>query len=151
MSRVRVRSGDTDFGIDLGAYSSRTTLMTGHATKEAGENLKAMILEVLGPGAGHWTESALDIKQGLVKISGDPVDFSAIPHRLHQGAPGAGRRPARGRGAHLPRGRPPGLTCGGGTLVATGKVQAPGAGRQVQGRGGGAPARPTAARLRWPR
>jgi CO/xanthine dehydrogenase Mo-binding subunit len=32
---VRVSSGDTDFGVDLGAYSSRQTLMTGHAVKEA--------------------------------------------------------------------------------------------------------------------
>ena len=30
---VRVKSGDTDLALDLGAYSSRTTLMTGHAAR----------------------------------------------------------------------------------------------------------------------
>ena len=44
---VRLESGDTDFGVDLGAYSSRQTLMTGQATKEAAEDVKRQVLEVL--------------------------------------------------------------------------------------------------------
>ena len=44
---VRVISGDTDFGVDLGAYSSRQTLMTGHAVKEAAESAKRQVLEAL--------------------------------------------------------------------------------------------------------
>jgi len=34
LSDVKVISGDSDLSVDLGAYSSRTTLMTGHATKD---------------------------------------------------------------------------------------------------------------------
>jgi 4-hydroxybenzoyl-CoA reductase subunit alpha len=47
LEMVRLESGDTDFGVDLGAYSSRQTLMTGHATKEAAEDVKRQVLEVL--------------------------------------------------------------------------------------------------------
>ncbi len=42
---VRVLSGDTDLSVDLGAYSSRQTLMTGHATKEAAEDVKRQVRE----------------------------------------------------------------------------------------------------------
>ncbi len=47
LADVRVTSGDTDLSVDLGAYSSRQTLMTGHATKEAAEDVKRQVLEVL--------------------------------------------------------------------------------------------------------
>jgi 4-hydroxybenzoyl-CoA reductase alpha subunit len=70
---VRIESGDTDFGIDLGAYSSRTTMMTGHATKEAADNMKELILGELAAEL-EIDRARLDIKQGMVKIVGDPVD-----------------------------------------------------------------------------
>jgi len=46
---VRVVSGDTELTpIDLGAYSSRQTLMTGWATKRAAEDARSQIAEVVG-------------------------------------------------------------------------------------------------------
>ncbi|MBU4564532.1 MAG: molybdopterin-dependent oxidoreductase [Desulfarculus sp.] len=128
--QVRVKSGDTDFGIDLGAYSSRTTLMTGHATKEAGENLKAMILETLAQEL-EIDQSRLDIKNGLIKISGDPVDFSAIrigyikEHRGWQDQPSGDELTFReaARLAYLRRG----------TLVSTGKYKPPVLGGKYKG------------------
>ena len=54
--QVRVKSGDTDFGIDLGAYSSRTTLMTGHATKGGGRKPQGHDPGDPGPGAGGGPE-----------------------------------------------------------------------------------------------
>lgn len=45
---IQVVSGDTgQCPVDLGAYSSRQTLMTGHATKKAAEAVKAQILEAI--------------------------------------------------------------------------------------------------------
>ncbi len=45
---IRVISGDTgQCPVDLGAYSSRQTLMTGHATKKAAEAIKARIIETI--------------------------------------------------------------------------------------------------------
>ena len=45
---IQVVSGDTgQCPVDLGAYSSRQTLMTGHATKKAAEAVKTQILEVV--------------------------------------------------------------------------------------------------------
>jgi 4-hydroxybenzoyl-CoA reductase subunit alpha len=45
---INVISGDTALcPIDLGAYSSRQTLMTGNATKQAAESIKTQILEKL--------------------------------------------------------------------------------------------------------
>jgi CO/xanthine dehydrogenase Mo-binding subunit len=49
LDHIRVSSGDTDYSVDLGAYSSRQTLMTGHATKAAAEDVKRQVLEVLSP------------------------------------------------------------------------------------------------------
>lgn len=74
---VQVKSGSTDYSVDLGAYSSRTTLMTGHATKSAAEDAKAQILEVLAGELGIEKER-LDIKRGEVIISGDAVDITAV-------------------------------------------------------------------------
>ena len=130
LEQVRVKSGDTDFGIDLGAYSSRTTLMTGHATKEAGDNLKAMVLETLAGELGIQA-ARLDIKNGLIKISGGPVDFSAIrtgyikEHRGWQDQPQSQELTFReaARLAYLRRG----------TLVATGKYKPPVLGGKYKG------------------
>jgi 4-hydroxybenzoyl-CoA reductase alpha subunit len=48
LENVSVISGDTGLcPIDLGAYSSRQTLMTGNATKQAAEAIKEQILEAL--------------------------------------------------------------------------------------------------------
>jgi 4-hydroxybenzoyl-CoA reductase subunit alpha len=45
---IQVVSGDTGrCPVDLGAYSSRQTLMTGHATKKAAEAVKTQILEAI--------------------------------------------------------------------------------------------------------
>jgi 4-hydroxybenzoyl-CoA reductase subunit alpha len=74
---VRVRSGDTDLALDLGAYSSRTTLMTGHATKEAAENVRRQILEVVAE-AMHVSVEDLDIHAGLVRVREESGAFAAI-------------------------------------------------------------------------
>lgn len=47
VSDVRVVTADTDLTpVDLGSYSSRVTLMTGHAAIQAARKLKPMLLEV---------------------------------------------------------------------------------------------------------
>jgi 4-hydroxybenzoyl-CoA reductase subunit alpha len=63
-------------GVDLGAYSSRQTLMTGHATKEAAEDVKRQILEVLAAELNLPMES-IDIVDGFIKFDRD-VDFSEL-------------------------------------------------------------------------
>ncbi len=74
---VRVASGDTEYGIDLGAYSSRTTLMTGHATKEAAESVKRQVLQVLGDRLKVPVDQ-MDIKNGYIVFKGETPDFSSI-------------------------------------------------------------------------
>ncbi|HOW54879.1 MAG TPA: molybdopterin-dependent oxidoreductase [Syntrophorhabdaceae bacterium] len=74
---VKIASGDTDFGVDLGAYSSRQTLMSGHAVKQAAEEAKRQVLEVLSEQLGIQADE-MDIRDGLVLFKGDGVDFSAL-------------------------------------------------------------------------
>jgi len=74
---VRISSGDTDFGIDLGAYSSRQTLMSGHAVKQAAENVKQQILEVLS-GKLKIPIQDMDIKGGVIIFKKGKVDFSGL-------------------------------------------------------------------------
>jgi 4-hydroxybenzoyl-CoA reductase subunit alpha len=80
LSAVRLASGDTDMGVDLGAYSSRQTLMTGHAVKEAAEDVKAQVLAVLAAELDVPAEK-MDIKNGEIVFSGGDVDYSALRTR----------------------------------------------------------------------
>jgi 4-hydroxybenzoyl-CoA reductase subunit alpha len=85
---VRIYSGDTNFGIDLGAYSSRQTLMSGHAVKQAAEDVKRQILEVLSGKLGIPV-NAMDIKDGMVLFR-KKVNFSGLRslyEKEHRGWP----------------------------------------------------------------
>jgi len=77
---VRVMSGDTDFGVDLGAYSSRQTLMSGHATREAALDVKKQVLEVLAKEL-NISEKDLDIRNSRIEIRTPGVDFSELRTR----------------------------------------------------------------------
>ena len=127
---VRVSSGDTDFGVDLGAYSSRQTLMTGHAVKEAAQEAKRQVLEVLAeelkvPLAG------LDISDGRIVFKNGPVDFSAIRNRYIKEHRGWTDSPQddfltfreASRVAYLARG----------TIIGTGKYKPPPLGGSFKG------------------
>ena len=80
LENIRLASGDTDMGVDLGAYSSRQTLMTGHATKEAAEHAKTQVLEVVAEQLSVPI-SDLDIKKGFVEFKGFTPDFSKLRTR----------------------------------------------------------------------
>jgi 4-hydroxybenzoyl-CoA reductase alpha subunit len=80
LENIRVKSGDTDFGIDLGAYSSRQTLMTGQAAKEAGEDVKRQVLEALSEEL-KVPIADMDIKDGRIIFKNGNVDFSALRTR----------------------------------------------------------------------
>jgi 4-hydroxybenzoyl-CoA reductase subunit alpha len=77
LSDVRVTSGDTDLSVDLGAYSSRQTLMTGHATKEAAEGVKLQVLEILGEKLKASIDD-MDVKKGMITFQGKTPDFRSI-------------------------------------------------------------------------
>ncbi len=80
LSYVRVESGDTDFGVDLGAYSSRQTLMSGHAVKDAAEQVKKQVLDVLSEELKIPYED-IDIKKGIIVFKNDAPDFSGLRER----------------------------------------------------------------------
>lgn len=77
LSDVRVSSGDTDFGVDLGAYASRQTLMSGNAAKMAGEDVKRQVLKVLEEKAGVPAEH-MDIREGRIILKEGAADFSRL-------------------------------------------------------------------------
>ena len=67
VENINVISGDTGLcPIDLGAYSSRQTLMTGNATKMAAESLRDQILNKVAEKFNVPKEE-LSLKDGLVK------------------------------------------------------------------------------------
>ncbi|MBM3327888.1 MAG: 4-hydroxybenzoyl-CoA reductase [Calditrichaeota bacterium] len=77
LADVKVVSGDSDLSVDLGAYSSRTTLMAGAAAREAAEACRDQILTEVARRCG--VEAAhLRIEQGYVKSSNGSLDFAAI-------------------------------------------------------------------------
>ncbi|VEN73487.1 4-hydroxybenzoyl-CoA reductase [Candidatus Desulfarcum epimagneticum] len=77
---VRLASGDTDFGVDLGAYSSRQTLMTGQAVKDAAENVKSQVLEALSAELDIPVED-MDIANSVIVFKKPGADFAAIRDR----------------------------------------------------------------------
>jgi len=77
LDNVRVVSGDTDLSVDLGAYSSRQTLMTGHATKEAAEQVREQIAQVLAEDLG-CEASSITFRDGIVLFDGGPGNFEKI-------------------------------------------------------------------------
>lgn len=94
---MRVSSGDTDFGVDLGAYASRQTLMSGNAAKEAGEDVKRQVLDVLSEKTGVSVKD-MDIREGLVIFKKGPVDFSRLRRKYIEEHRGWRDEP---RGEHL--------------------------------------------------
>ncbi len=74
---VDVQSGDTALTVDLGAYSSRQTLMTGHATKEAAEAVRDQILAVIAGRLGEPVED-LALEDGVVKVRGEPGEIGPL-------------------------------------------------------------------------
>ncbi len=77
LNDVRVYSGDTDYSVDLGAYSSRQTLMTGHATKEAAEDVKNQIASYLAQEL-NVPVASITFVDGIVKFDGGPGNFEKL-------------------------------------------------------------------------
>jgi len=63
--------------VDLGAYSSRQTLMTGHATKEAAEQVREQIAQVLADDLGYEA-SSITFRDGIVLFDGGPGNFEKV-------------------------------------------------------------------------
>ena len=130
MSDVKVISGDSDLAVDLGAYSSRTTLMTGNACKEAAESVKHQILEVIAGKTGA-PESELDIIAGKIIWSKGELDIREMRREFRKERRGFAGTPAEGpltfqeasRIAFLERG----------TIVGTGKYKPPKLGGSFKG------------------
>jgi 4-hydroxybenzoyl-CoA reductase subunit alpha len=66
---VMVQSGDTALTVDLGAYSSRQTLMTGAATRDAARDVRRQILEGLASRLDVPVED-LALGDGIVTLRG---------------------------------------------------------------------------------
>jgi CO/xanthine dehydrogenase Mo-binding subunit len=69
---VRVLAADSDLcPVDLGAYSSRITLMVGNACLQAARSLRAQVCAAVG---GHWEvpESRVNLVGGLAVDLADP-------------------------------------------------------------------------------
>jgi 4-hydroxybenzoyl-CoA reductase alpha subunit len=74
---VKVVSGDSNLSVDLGAYSSRTTLMTGAACRDAARDVKRQILESVA-GCLCVPPETLDLKDGKVISLQGEFDFSKL-------------------------------------------------------------------------
>ncbi|MCF7809781.1 molybdopterin-dependent oxidoreductase [bacterium] len=83
LNEVKVKSGDSDLSVDLGAYSSRTTLMAGHACKEAAEACRDKILSSVAKRV-NAKQTDLYIEEGLVRSRKGEVDFSGIREEFLQ-------------------------------------------------------------------
>jgi len=130
LTDVAIESGDTALTVDLGAYSSRQTLMTGTATQQAAEDVKRQILEVIA-GKMDASVDELDLQDGVVKVRGGSGEFEALrtayirEHRGYEDPPDDPYLTFReaSRIAFLERG----------SLVGTGKYKPPPLGGSYKG------------------
>jgi len=74
MKDVKVVSGDSNLSIDLGAYSSRTTLMTGAACRDAAREVKRQILAAVA-GRLQVPPETLDLRDGFLVSRDCDLDF----------------------------------------------------------------------------
>ncbi|RLB36410.1 MAG: 4-hydroxybenzoyl-CoA reductase, partial [Deltaproteobacteria bacterium] len=127
---VRVHSGDTEYGVDLGAYSSRQTLMSGHAVKEAAEAVKKQVVESVAEELNLSPEE-IDIREGRIIFKKQDVDFTPLRQRYikeHRGWTDHPKEPyltfrEAARVAYLKRG----------IIVGTGKYKPPKLGGSFKG------------------
>jgi 4-hydroxybenzoyl-CoA reductase alpha subunit len=127
---VRVISGDTDLSVDLGAYSSRQTLMTGHATKEAAEQIRNRIAQYLSEELDYDVKE-ITFRDGIVLFRGGPGDFEKIRTAYIKEHRGWTDPP---RGEYLTFREAARLAyLKGGTLVGTGKYKPPPLGGSYKG------------------
>ncbi len=131
LSQIRLASGDTDFGVDLGAYSSRQTLMSGHAVREAAEKVRDQVLEVVAELLKVKAQD-LRIENGLVLAAeGIELDFKDLRTQYIKEHRGWTDNPQDGpltfkeasRLAFLKRG----------TIIASGKYKPPELGGKFKG------------------
>ncbi len=130
LSAVRVFSGDTDYSVDLGAYSSRQTLMTGHATKEAAEQIKSQITDYLAKEMNCSPES-ITFKNGLVHFGEGSGDFRHIRTNYIKEHRGWTDPPADSQLTFREAARLAYLQAG--TIVGTGKYKPPRLGGSYKG------------------
>jgi len=127
---VRVQSGDSSLSVDLGAYSSRTTLMTGHACREAAQDVKQQILEAISGCLGVPPET-LDLKDNrLISLAGE-IDFSALREEYLKEHKGFASLPETAHLTFAEAGRIAFLERG--TIVGTGKYKPPPLGGSFKG------------------
>jgi 4-hydroxybenzoyl-CoA reductase subunit alpha len=74
---VRAETGDTDLSIDLGAYSSRQTLMAGHAVRRAAIDARNQVAAVLAERLGGTPERFV-FRDGVVTATDGIFDVEAI-------------------------------------------------------------------------
>jgi 4-hydroxybenzoyl-CoA reductase subunit alpha len=130
LENVRVISGDTDLSVDLGAYSSRQTLMTGHATKEAAEQIRDRIAAFLAEELG-CPASSITFRDGIVLFDGKAGNFEKLRTsyiKEHRGwtDPPCGEYLTFREAARL-------AFLKGGTLVGSGKYKPPRLGGSYKG------------------
>jgi 4-hydroxybenzoyl-CoA reductase subunit alpha len=130
LADVKVVSGDSKLSVDLGAYSSRTTLMTGQACREAAQDAKRQILEAIA-GKMSIPPESLDLKDGRVVCVGQEIDFSALRKEYLQEHKGFVDLPG---GSHLTFGEASRIAfLERGTIIGTGSYRPPKLGGSFKG------------------
>jgi 4-hydroxybenzoyl-CoA reductase subunit alpha len=130
LDRVRVVSGDTELGIDLGAYSSRTTLMTGHATTRAAAQALDQVLAAVAEELGV-ERKRLSVSRGKVRIRGGGVDIQPLRTRYLKEHRGWDGLPAGEELTFAEAARVAYLKLG--TIVGTGAYRPPALGGKYKG------------------
>jgi CO/xanthine dehydrogenase Mo-binding subunit len=77
---IRVQTGDTDLSVDLGAYSSRQTLMTGHAVRRAAIDARGQVAACLAEALGGPAERFV-FRDGFVDAADGALDVAAVRER----------------------------------------------------------------------
>ena len=127
---VKAITGDSDLSVDLGAYSSRTTLMAGHAAKEAAEACRDRILASVAKRLG--VEAAdLYLEDHRVKSRRGSLDFHSIREEFSREHFGFTDLPADGELTFREAARVAFLDCG--TIVGTGSYKPPKLGGSFKG------------------
>lgn len=130
LDAVNVESGDTRHSLDLGAYSSRQTLMTGHAIRLAAIDARNKVADALAEVFGG-PASRFVFKDGLVDVTEGELDIAAAREQFIKEHRGFKDHPTSDRLTFTEASRIAFLTSG--TIVGLGEYKPPQLGGRFKG------------------
>ncbi|MFC1872709.1 xanthine dehydrogenase family protein molybdopterin-binding subunit [Chloroflexota bacterium] len=106
IDRIKLLGTDTDIApVDLGAYSSRITFMTGNAVIDAAKDLKKQLFNAAAVALGVGVQEGLEAKDACIRVRASKKKSLSFAEAVLAAMRASGGMVVTGRGSYTPRGK----------------------------------------------